>query len=142
MNNSRLSDFFDMFTKLATAIFLFSSLYILCFVGIEGAVSLKYVWGVLGISAVLSLAKIIIFPDRELPKATFLVCNIVYALFCNIVVLAVGLWLNWFSLNHPATIIGIEITFVVVFIVVWIAIYLSTKHSADQMNEQLKKLKE
>jgi len=141
LKNNRFSSFIDLFTKLSTAIFLFSSLYILFFVGFNAVVPLRYVWGVLGVSAVLSLANILLFPERELPPAQFLLRTIGYALFCNVVVLGVGLWLRWFSLKAPATLIGLEITFAVVFAVVWGVMYLSTKRDTDKMNAQLQKLK-
>jgi len=130
-----------MFAKLATAIFLFSSIYILVFVGMGARVPLRYIWGVLGISAVLSLAKVLLFPERELPARQFVFRTVFYAVFCNVVVLAVGFWLNWFTLKAPVTLIGMEICFFAVLIVMYVYMYLSAKYNAAKMNEQLKKMR-
>lgn len=141
MNKSLVSAFIDMFAKLATAIFFFSSIYICIFSGIHGSVSLSYIWGVLLLSAILTAARLPFLKEKEMPRIPFLLWNIVYSVFANGVVLATGLWLGWFSLAHPITIIAMELLFVVIFITVWVVMYLSLRHSTEKMNSQLQKFK-
>lgn len=141
MNKSVIEQWFDMFVKLVVTIFLFSSIYILIFMGIEAEVSIKYIWGVFGISLSLSLARIPFFYEWNMGKFAVIVFNVIYALFANAVVLFVGSFLRWFNFKQPATIIGIEITFVLVFVVVWLIIWISMKHSEQKLNNQLKKIK-
>jgi len=138
MNKSKLSFFIVMFSILATAIFIFSSVYTVCFAGLDAVLSVKYIWGVLGISFVLTLAYLPFL--SELSRTAYIIWNIVYFLFADFIVLLTGFFLGWFSLKHPVTIIGMEITFVVVFVTVWVTTYISIKHSAQKLNEQLKKI--
>lgn len=142
MNKNILNQFFEMFTKLTTVIFIFSSVYISIFVGFNDSLSVKYIWGVLFVALVISVARIPFFSEKERSKRQFLILNIIYFLITNAVVLATGFILHWFTLENPATIIGMEITYVLVFATVWFLIYISIKHSAQKLNDQLKKIKQ
>lgn len=142
MNKSKISFLIDMFAKLTTAIFLFSSLYIAIFNGINTSISFSYIWGVLGLSFLLTVAFIPLIPEKEISRKRLLICNICYFIFADVVVLGFGLLLNWFSLQHPVTIVAMEITFIVISIAVYLIMYFSAKNSAAKMNEQLKKMKQ
>ena len=142
MNKTIINQAIDMFTRLVTAIFIFSSIYISFFGGIESVVQIKYIWAVLIISLVLTAGRIPFFNDEGYSKNALIIWNIIYFIGANFVVLATGLFLNWFSLKYPATIIGMELTFIAVFLVVWFSIYISIKHSKQKLNDQLKKIKE
>lgn len=142
MNKTKLNFLLDMFAKLSTAIFLFSSIYIAIFNGFEKSMSVTYIWGVLGQAFLLTVAYIPLIQEKEITKKRFLIYNICYFIFADLVVLGFGLFLKWFSLKHPVTILAMEITFVVVFAVVYMIMYFSAKSSAAKMNEQLKKLKQ
>lgn len=142
MNKSKFNFLLDMFAKLSTAIFLFSSIYIAIFNGIEKSMSVTYIWGVLAQAFLLTVAYIPLIPETEFSKKRLLIINICYFIFADIVVLGFGLFLKWFSISHPVTIIAMEITFVVVFVVVYSIMYISAKSSAAKMNEQLKKIKQ
>lgn len=142
MNKSKLNFLIDLFAKITTVSFIFSSIYIFIFAGLETAFSVKYVWGILGESFILSVAYLPFVTEKEMPRKKYLICNILYFIFADLVVLGLGLYMGWFSLKRPATFIGMEINFVSVFVVVWAIMYLSAKNSATKMNEQLKKLKQ
>lgn len=142
MNKTKLSLMIDMFTKLATAIFIFSSIYIFIFGGLDSVVSVKYIWGVLVQAFLLSVAFVPFFSDKEMSRKKFLVCNILYFIFADIVVLVSGLFLHWFSLEHPVTIVAMEIVFVLVYVSVYALMYFSSKKSVDKMNQQLKKMRQ
>lgn len=142
MNKIRFKFFIDLFSKITTFSFIFSSLYILIFAGLESNFSVRYVWGILGQAFVLALAYLPFVTEKEISKKKYLIGNILYFAFADFVVLGFGFFMGWFSLKRPATVIAIEINFILVFIVVWLIMYLSAKNSAAKMNEQLKKLKQ
>ncbi|MCQ2598339.1 MAG: DUF3021 domain-containing protein [Treponema sp.] len=142
MNKTKINFMIDMFAKLATAIFIFSSLYIFAFGGFDSVISVKYIWGVLAQSFLLTVAFLPFLSEKEMSKKKFLFCNIIYFIFADIVVLVSGLFLHWFSLEHPVTIIAMEIVFVLVYVSVYILMYFSSKRSVDKMNQQLKKMKQ
>lgn len=141
MNKTKLNFFIEMFSKLSTAIFIFSSIYIFAFGGFNSVLSIKYIWGVLAQAFLLTLAYLPFLSEKEMGKKKFLICNIIYFICADIIVLVTGLFLEWFSLKHPVTIIAIEIIFVLVYATVYAVMYFSNKKSVDQMNQQLKKLK-
>lgn len=127
-----------MFSKLTTAILLCSSVYIFCFNGFDATLGVAYIWGVLGISLLLSVAYLPFL--NELSKKAYIIWTIVYALFANIVVMGVALLLGWVSVKVPSSIIGMEIVFIVVYAVVWFFMWLSLKRSAQVLNEKLKEV--
>ncbi|MBQ0167965.1 MAG: DUF3021 family protein [Treponema sp.] len=138
MNKSKLNFFIEMFSKLTTAILLCSSVYIFCFNGFDATLGVAYIWGVLGISLLLSVAYLPFL--NELSKKAYIIWTIVYALFANIVVMGVALLLGWVSVKVPSSIIGMEIVFIVVYAVVWFFMWLSLKRSAQVLNEKLKEV--
>lgn len=141
MNKTRLRFFIDLFSKITTFSFIFSSAYILIFAGLETTFSVRYVWGILGQAFVLAAAYVPFVTEKEISKKKYLIYNILYFLFADLVVLGFGFYLGWFSLKRPATIVAMEINFILIFFTVWVIMYLSAKNSATKMNEQLKKLK-
>ncbi len=142
MFKSKLGLLLDMFAKLSTTIFVFSSIYIAIFNGVRVSLSISYIWGVLALALVLTLVYAPFITEKEVSKKRFLIYNICYFVFADLVVLLFGFLLKWFSFEHPLSIMAMELTFVVVFIVVHLIMYFSAKSTADKMNEQLKKLKE
>lgn len=138
MNKSKFSYFIHMFSMLTTAILVFSSIYILFFFGLNVEIKMKYIWGVLAISLILSTAYLPLYSD--LSKKAYIIGSVIYYVFADCVVLGVGLLLGWFRLEVPASIIGMEITFVVVSVSVFFIEYLSIKHSTHVLNDQLKKV--
>lgn len=138
MNKSKLNFFIEMFSKLTTAILLCSSVYIFCFNGFDATLDVAYIWGVLGISGLLSVAYLPFL--NELSKKAYVIWTIVYALFANIVVMGAALLLGWVSVKVPSSIISMEIVFVVVYAMVWFFMWLSLKRSTQVLNDQLKKI--
>lgn len=141
MNKEKINFFIDMFAKLCTAIFIFSSVYVFAFNGTEYVLSIQYVWGILCLSFLLTLTYMLFFSEKELNAKNFLICNTIYFILADAEVLCTGFFLGWFSLQHLESVIAMEITFIVVFIVVWLVMYFSAMQSAKKMNEQLKKLR-
>lgn len=142
MYKTKLGYLMDLFSKITTFSFIFSSIYILIFAGTEENFSIRYIWGILGESFVLAAAYLPLITEKELSKSRYLIYNILYFLFANVVVLGFGLYMGWFSLKRPATIIAMELNFLLVFITVWAVMYFSAKSSVNKMNEQLKKMKQ
>ncbi len=142
MRKSIFSFLLDMFAKLTAAIFLFSSIYIYIFNGLKEFLSVTFIWGILAEAFLLTLAYIPFIIEKEMTKKRFVICNMFYFVFADFVVLAFAFLFKWCSLNQPATIIAMEITFIVVFTAVYAAIFISIKKDAVKMNEQLKKIKQ
>lgn len=140
MNKTKLNFFIEMFSKLTAAILLFSSVYIFCFNGFDTVLSVKYIWGVIGIALLLSVAYLPFL--NELSRKSHIIWSIGYALFANAVVLGAALFLGWISVQVPSSIIGMEIVFVVVYAVVWFVMWLSLKRNTQLLNDQLKKVKQ
>ena len=133
----------DIFARISASIFLFSSIYISLFWGVQTDINLSYIWGVLFISLAATIVRIPFFSDKEISKTKMLVYNVLYFLFVNILVLVIGYKLEWFYLNERKMLWGIEITIIVVYICVMVISYMFDYQIAEKMNEKLKnRLKE
>ncbi len=138
MNKKIIQTLVIIFAQVSTAIFVFSSIYIsICF-GQDVNLDLSYVWGVLFIAFISSIARIPLLGDREFSKTKMLVANIIYFLFVNILVLVTGYFLEWFYITELKMTIGIEITIIVVYIVTMLIAYKLDSQEAEKMNQKLK----
>lgn len=130
-----IQSFLNVFSCVATMIFIFSSIYIALFFGIKAP---SYVWGVLAISLFAAIIRIPIFVLKEMSKVHMLIYNVVYFILINIAVLITGYYLEWFYLSNTKMVIGMEITIIIVSVCVLFIMHLIDLHAAEQMNEKLK----
>lgn len=140
MNKNKLSVFITMFSELTTSIILVSSVYVAVFKGFHSEVDLDFIWGVLAIAFISSLCYLPLLNDMSRKK--YLFWWIFYLLVINVVVFVTGLFLNWVSFDVPASVIGLEIVYIVVTATVCLTMWLSSRHIVQTMNEQLKKVKQ
>ena len=136
--NGKTKLFLDIFARISASIFIFSSIYISIFWGSNTDINLSYVWGVLFISFAAAIARIPFLSDKEISKKTMLICNIVYFVFINILVLGIGYVLQWFYLSEAKMLCGIELTIIMVYVCVMIISYSLDYRTAEQMNRKLK----
>jgi hypothetical protein len=142
MNRKLLSILLDVFARIATCIFIFSSIYITIFWGPHTDIGISYVWGVLFIALVCTLARIPLLFTDTFSKTKIIVSNIVYFVFVNVLVIAVGYYLQWFDPSQRKMIVGIEITIFVVYLMVMVVSYLLDLQTANKMNKKLQNRKE
>jgi hypothetical protein len=138
MNKKFLSVFLDVFARIATCIFIFSSIYITIFWGPHTDIGVSYVWGVLFIALVCAIARIPLFFADTFSKIKTIVCNIVYFVFVNALVITVGYHLHWYDPLQRKMIVGIEITIFAVYLMVMVVSYLYDLQTADKMNKKLR----
>ncbi len=127
-----------LFTRIATAVFTFSSVYIAICFGVKCTLDLSYIWGVLTVSVICSLARIPFMGEKEISKSKMLAANIIYFLFVNTTVLITGYYLKWFYFNELKMIIGMEITVILIYAAIIIIYYNADLQVSDKMNAKLK----
>lgn len=141
MNKEKLDTFINFFTRISTVIFIFSGIYICVFYGFKAGISVSYVFGVLGMSAVFAIGGTLLKSSETVSKKVRFVQGISFFIFVNIITLLVGFILHWFSPKHLSTVIGMEVTIFIVFFVVTFITYRIDANTANKLNEKLKERK-
>lgn len=90
-------------------------------------------WMVIGLFSAYSS---IIF---ELENISLLIKTVIHFCLVYAIVLAVGIYLKWFT---SSGFILVTISFIVVYIAIWVAIFFITKSDIKKINQQIVKLKE
>lgn len=90
-------------------------------------------WMVIGLFSAYSS---IIF---ELENISLLIKTVIHFCLVYAIVLAVGVYLKWFT---SSGFILVTISFIVVYIAIWVAIFFITKSDIKKINQQITKLKE
>lgn len=132
----KISRLINLFCSITAAIFIFSSIYICIFWGINIQLPLAYIFGVLLIGLVSTLAYIPLLSDKEFSKLAMIVMNTLHFLFVNAVVLATGYFLEWFSAR---TLPAMELTIIVVYAAVNVISYFINDREAKKLTELLNK---
>ena len=132
----KISRLINLFCAITASIFIFSSIYIWIFWGIDVSLPLAYIFGVLFIGLASTLAYIPLLSDKEFSKRAMVVMNTLHFLFVNATVLATGYFLEWFSAR---TLPALEITIVVVYAAVNVISYFASDREAKRLTELLKK---
>lgn len=132
----KISRLINLFCSITAAIFIFSSIYICIFWGINIQLPLAYIFGVLLIGLVSTLSYIPLLSDKEFSKLAMIVMNTLHFLFVNAVVLATGYFLEWFSAR---TLPAMELTIIVVYAAVNVISYFINDREAKKLTELLNK---
>lgn len=132
----KISRLINLFCSITAAIFIFSSIYICIFWGINIQLPLAYIFGVLLIGLVSTLSYIPLLSDKEFSKLAMIVMNTLHFLFVNAVVLATGYFLEWFSAR---TLPAMELTIIVVYAAVNAISYFINDREAKKLTELLNK---
>lgn len=136
----KIKKLFVLACVLSTVIFLYSSIYIFYFDKFNRCLDVTYMWGVILLSAIMSLLRLPLMKDKEPSKAQMLIGEIVYFLLTNVLTMIFGKYLHWFSFEYPKSVVAMEICIVVVAFKIYLLMYISDRFSANKMNEKLKKL--
>ena len=127
----------SIFTRVVSAIFVFTSIYLACFVGFSAKFDLLDIIFILLIGLVSAVCYIPMLGDKNFSKAKMLVLQIVYFLVINTVVLVTGYYLTWFCFQDKASFIAFEGVIVAVYLIVQLVFYKLDSGAADKMNKKL-----
>lgn len=75
----------------------------------------------------------------ELKNISLLIKTVIHFCLVYAIVLAVGIYLKWFTTNG---FILVTISFVVVYTAIWVITWLTIKNDIKRINKQITKLKE
>lgn len=96
----------------------------------------KDIWGVLIIGIVSGLAFGIFIIKKNMTNRQLALCEILYFLILNSVLVFIGLNLGWFQKDLKSLAV-MEIMFVLIFIIVTLLVYLLDFSEAKKINEKL-----
>ncbi len=128
----------NVFTRVCTLSFIFSSIYIWIFFGRYSLLNLEYVWGILLIALVSAVGYIPFISEKELSKSIMIISRAIYFILLDAVILFVGYRLKWYIPEEKRTVIGIELSVIAALICMGIVSYIADSNKANKMNEILK----
>lgn len=136
-NDGMLSLMINICTRVVTLIFIMISVFRKFFTSSGNLyMGLKDIWGVLIIGIVSGFAFGIFFIKKNMTNRQFVLCEILYFLILNSVLVFIGLNLGWFQKELKSLAI-MEIMFVLIYIIVTLLVYLLDFSEAKKINEKL-----
>lgn len=136
-NDGMLSLMINICTRVVTLIFIMISVFRKFFTSSGNLyMGLKDIWGVLIIGIVSGFAFGIFFIKKNMTNRQFALCEILYFLILNSVLVFIGLNLGWFQKELKSLAI-MEIMFVLIYIIVAVLVYLLDFSEAKKINEKL-----
>ena len=127
----------SIFTRVVSAIFVFTSIYLACFVGLSAKFGLLDIIFILLIGLISAVCYIPMLGDKTFSKAKMLAMQIGYFLVINTVVLVTGYFLTWFCFEDKVSFIAFEGVIVAVYLIVMLIFYKLDSGAADRMNKKL-----
>lgn len=127
----------SIFTRVVSAIFIFTSIYLACFVGLSATFKLYDIIFILLIGLISAVCYLPFLSDRTFSKKKMLVMQIIYFLVINTVVLITGYYLTWFCFEEKLSFIAFEGVIVAVYLIVMLVFYKLDSGVADKMNKKL-----
>ena len=127
----------SIFTRVVTAIFVFTTIYLACFVGLSAKFGLLDIIFILLIGLISAVCYMPMLGDKNFSKAKMLAMQIGYFLVINTVVLVTGYFLTWFCFEDKISFIAFEGVIVAVYLIVMFVSYKVDSGAADRMNKRL-----
>ena len=140
-NDGMLSVMINICTRVVTMIFIMITI-VRKFFSSSGELymGLKDIWGVLIIGIVSGLAFGIFLFKKNMTNRLLALCEILYFLILNSVLVLIGLNLGWFQKDLKSLAV-MEIMFVLIYIIVTVLVYLLDFSEAKKINEKLQSRK-
>ncbi|MBO7420566.1 MAG: DUF3021 family protein [Spirochaetaceae bacterium] len=127
----------SIFTRVVSAIFVFTSIYLACFVGLSAKFGLLDIIFILVIGIITAVCYIPMLGDKTFSKAKMLAMQIGYFLVINTVVLVTGYFLTWFCFEDKVSFIAFEGVIIAVYLIVMLIFYKLDSGAAERMNKKL-----
>ena len=136
-NDGMLSVMINICTRVVTLIFIMITIFRKFFSSSGNLyMGIKDIWGVLIIGIVSGLFFGIFLIKKNMTNRQLILCEIIYFLILNSVLVFVGLNLGWFQKEVKSLAI-MEIMFVLIYIIVTVLVYLLDFSEAKKINEKL-----
>ena len=136
----KLNTLITISTRLSTVIFLIDSIALLAFKGKDACLSAVDVLVILGIALICGLLYVLILSDKNVSKKKMFLLQLLYIAIVNVIVLAIGHFLKWFSFCHIKTFLVFESVIIGVCVITLIYSYKCDSITAKKMTEKLKDL--
>lgn len=128
----------SIFTRVVSAIFIFTSMYLACFVGPSAIFRLSDILFILFIGLISAVCYLPLLSDRTFSKTKMLVMQIIYFLIINTVVLVTGYFMKWFCFEEKLSFFAFEGVIIAVYLIVILIFYKLDSGAAEKMNKKLR----
>lgn len=136
----KINTVISIFTRFSTVIFVLDSIALLAFKGKEAKLYVTDILFMLGIALFCALLYTLLLSDKNYSKKKMFLMQLIYILIIDVIVLAIGLLLNWISFCNIKTVFVFESVIIVVCLVTICYSYKLDSFTAKKMNEKLKSL--
>lgn len=139
-----LSVVFNVFVKVTAFVVVFIAIYFEIFYKTKGTVDVDIFFKICLLSLICS-AGCIILPEvrseREPGKKEKIIFDVLYYIYINASVMIYGYVEKWFLIERPWMVICMEIGITAIFVGIYFVNYLSSKMTAEKLNETIKRNK-
>lgn len=132
-----INSLISIFTRVVTSIFIFTSIYLIAFVGFSAKFDIFDILFILLIGLISAVCYIPFLVDKSISKTKMLIMEIVYFLIINTIVLIIGNYSGWFCFTQIASFLAFEGVIVAVYAFVLFISYKVDSNTADQLNKKL-----
>lgn len=128
------------FSLIVTAIFLIDSVFLFIFKGKQPVLSAVDIMFMLLDAFICAVCYLPLLSDKGFSKMKMILMQTGYFITVNCVVLATGLFMNWFSFKNPASFFEFEAVILFSYFLAIFTAYKIDSGTADKMNEKLKQI--
>lgn len=134
----------ELFMRITTGILLVAAIFITVFWGWDNKLNVMILWQILLVAVVCTMGSLLFLlgNGKELSKKAMLGRMILYYIYINVAVLALGWYFEWYTLNNWQQVLGMVVAIAVVFFAVEIISYRAENRMAQRMNERLREREE
>jgi len=126
-----LEDFFIIFTVAIVINAINNSIN-----GME-LISTHFIFGILLVSALTSLAGVVFYSKNELDHKKYFSRLLLHYVLVMAIVLAAATYFQWLVWSSPVAVISFMALVTVIYVVVHVLVFLQTKKLADKLNRKL-----
>lgn len=136
----RLESMLSIFGRTTTGVLFVTAVFISIFYGWEEILSVKILWQILLLSGICTLGSFIIPMEegKTVSRRGMLICQILFYVYVNIVVLLFGYLAQWFKFSNARQVFGMMAAIFFVYIMVTVISYWQEYRVAERMNQKLK----
>lgn len=135
---SFLRKWYTTFSWIATAVLIFSTVYILIYWGVDTKLETSLLGEIIVVAALTSLACLPYWNFFErISMLGMLISYIASFIYVNAVVLTCGYFFEWFHKEDKGMLVGMEVGVLLIYVLVVILCYTSDLSMAKKMNRKL-----
>ncbi len=133
----KISILISIFSKVVTAIFLFTSIHHVILYGLTTVFRIQDILFILLIGFLSALLYLPFLFENNFSKGMMIILQAAYFIAINAIVLFIGFKQNWIRFSSSSSIIGLELIIIAVYVITMLVSYKIDFNTAEKMNQIL-----